>query len=234
MTTINPISIKASKFRQLEPTTLRIEAIYPEYRFGWDDGKKKNREFRNVNSLIKDAEVDVNDKRIQFNEGESTKLMEKVWKDWRYVLVEVAEQIGAPFFKLYKKVFDIDVTISKEITIHWLWNPELKEEVSLDFESGDKLRIKSFSASKIQDIAKSMMLQKGIAKVEVTKRDRTTGVEKKEMALPYNWEDNILSQMVGKAFEFAVDGSGLDTKYSFRESEFVLPTKELTLDDVPF
>lgn len=59
--------------------------------------------------------------------------------------------------------------------------------------------------------------------------------------LPRDWENDVLDKMINRAFEMAVTGAGLQTKYTFvpviDEGQFEsteAPSDEITIDDVPF
>ena len=59
---------------------------------------------------------------------------------------------------------------------------------------------------------------------------------------PFDWEDGVKNQLEGKFIQMRVKGTGLETKYIFKEvAPFLVEekqsnstTEELTLEDVPF
>lgn len=230
------LTIKPSQFRQLEATRSKITNIYPEYRYGWDDVQKRNRTFIHVPASVTASLIKKGDPSLNLEGVTEKKLMEQIYDKAQggFMLKNVDEKINAAFFKLFKKVFDIELQLESHIKLTWIWNPEEKKEVEYDTDSWETIRVRAFASSKIQKLAKAMMLTKGIQKVEMLKRDRTTWVEKKEMDLPYNWEDSVLPAMIGKCFEFAVDGSWLDTEYTFREVGEIKIQEPIAIEDIPF
>lgn len=218
---------------------MKIVQIYPEYRYGFDKPTSKFGEFHFFPDSCTADVVFSWDPSAKPQAGEkSFHLREQSWntEQWKFQFKKMG-RLDGNFFKTYKKVFDVEVQLETPVTIP-VWDKEAKQEVPYTIQPWETVRLKAFSANKIQLLAQSMMLTKWIEKVEMVKKDRTTGVEKKEMSLPYDWENQVLDKMVGKSFEVGVIGSGLDTKYSFREiSDIVVPTPksdEISIEDIPF
>jgi len=234
------IKIKSSLFRSLEPTQVQIVNIYPSYRYGWNDSEKTYKTFSYFpDSATKDvlfqwdAEAIPSDNETRFH----LRLQEYDKSVGKFKFTKVAPP-NKDFFKTYKKVYDIEVALKSPVTV-MVWDKNANREVEYTTSPWEVVRLTAFPASRIQSIAQSMMLTKGIDKVEVDVKDRLTGEVKKEKRLPFNWEDAIVPSMVGKAFEFAVDGTGLDTKYSFKEvSPFPLSDNTkgdgINIEDIPF
>jgi hypothetical protein len=58
--------------------------------------------------------------------------------------------------------------------------------------------------------------------------------------MPYDWEDKLVGELVGKFITFKVRGTWLDTRYTFKEGkefEVTPSTKEessIKVEDIPF
>lgn len=168
-------TIKPASFKHLEPTRMRIDEIYPEYRYGWSAADNKFREFNyfpdtaTAQSVFSgDEGTKSNDPAVRFH------LREKFWDDGaKKFRFEKMGQLDGTFFKTYKKVFDVEVTLESDVSVP-MWDKDKKAEVPEVIPAGTTVRLKALSSKKIQDIASSMMLTKGIEKVDMKKRDRTT------------------------------------------------------------
>ena len=231
------IKIKSSQFRNLEPTKVLIKNIYPSYRFGWVESERTFHTFIYFPDSCTADVVYSGDEGTKPQDGETKMhLRKQEWDDnaGKFKFTKVAPP-NLEFFKLYKKVYDVELMLDTPVTIP-VWDKEARQEVNYTTTGWETIRLTALPASRLQAIAQSMMLTKWIEKKDVTFKDRLTWETKTEKRLPFNWEDDILGEMIGKAFEFAVNGSGLDTKYSFREVPAFeeVEKKELDLSDVPF
>ena len=180
-----------------------------------------------------DPSAKYNDPTVRFH------LREKKWNDTeKKYSFEKMGKLDGNFFKQYGKVFDIDVMVESAITLPQ-WNRETAQEEAVDILPWEVIRLKAVSAKKIQDIAKSMMLSKGVEKVKFQRKNRTSGNMEEVEDLPRDWENTILDKMINRAFEMAVTGTWLDTKYTFAPVvDFKEPTQsqdeEIKVEDIPF
>lgn len=219
------IKIKYSQFRNLEPSQILIKDIYPAYRSGWNETESKTKSYVYFADTVTKDVVFQWDESIDYGEKNSTAQHLRL-QEWdnemrKFKFTKVAPP-NRDFFQMYKKVFDVDVAIQSPCKIQ-VWDNETRQMVDYTIEAGEEVRLVALPAKKIQDIASSMMLTKGIEKVDVEVKDRVTGAVTKTKKLPFNWEDAVLQPMIGKAFEFAVEGIKLDTKYTFREVQAFEP-----------
>lgn len=236
------IKIKYSQFRNLEPSQILIKDIYPAYRSWWNDGESKTKSYIYFADTVTKDVVYQWDESIDYGDKESrTHLRLQEWDNElrKFKFTKVAPPTR-DFFQMYKKVFDVDVVIQSPCKIQ-VWDNDSRSMVDYTVDAWEEVRLIALPAKKIQDIASSMMLTKWIEKVEVEVKDRVTGEVTKTKKLPFNWEDGILGSMIGKAFEFSVDGVKLDTKYAFREVQAFEPrvrdttlVGDIELADLPF
>ena len=214
--------------------------IYPEDRYGWSELANTYRECNyfpdtaTAQTIMSwDPSAKYNDPTVRFH------LREKKWNDTeKKYSFEKMGKLDGNFFKQYGKVFDIDVMVESAITLPQ-WNRETAQEEAVDILPWEVIRLKAVSAKKIQDIAKSMMLSKGVEKVKFQRKNRTSGNMEEVEDLPRDWENTILDKMINRAFEMAVTGTWLDTKYTFAPVvDFKEPTQsqdeEIKVEDIPF
>ena len=169
------ITVNPKHFRKLKSTRMKIVEIYPEYRYGWSDAANKFREFNYFPDTATaqtvysgDEGTKSNDPTVRFH------LREKLWDDTASKFkFEKMGKLDGQFFKNYSKVFDVDVKIESDVKIP-TWNRETKTEMEVNTPAGSIVRLKAVSSKKIQDIAKSMMLSKGIAMVKFQRKNRLT------------------------------------------------------------
>lgn len=234
------IKIQSSSFRNLEPSKLQIVSIFPHYRHWWNELDGKYRTFIYFpDTCTSDVVYQWDFKSVDSNESTSYHLRLQEYDKWvgKFKFTKISPP-NKEFFSMYKKVFDIEVTLDTKVVVD-VWNKDLKKNAPYEIQPWEIIRLTWFPASRLQAVAQSMMLAKKLEKVEVNVKDRKTWELKKEMRLPFNWEDWIINEMIGKAFEFSVDWSGLDTKYSFREvtpfmSELVGSKEPIDIEDMPF
>lgn len=212
------IKIKYSQFRSLEPAHILIKDIYPAYRSGWNDAESKTKSYIYFPDTVTqdvvfhwDASIDYTDKSSK----QHLRLQEWDNDAKKFKFTKVAPP-NRDFFKAYKKVFDVDITLNTNCMVQ-VWDSTAKAMVDYRIDEGEDVRIIALPAKKIQDIASAMMLTKGIEKVDAEVTDRVTGKVTKTKKLPFDWEDSILGSLVGKAFQFTVEGEKLETKYAFAE-----------------
>jgi len=225
------IKIKYSQFRNLEPAHILIKDIYPAYRSGWNEAESKTKNYIYFPDSATQDVVFQWDTSIDYTDKSAkSHLRLQEWDNdaKKFKFTKVAPP-NRDFFKAYKKVFDVDVILSVDVSVQ-VWDSNAKTMVDYTISAGEDVRITALPAKKIQDIASSMMLTKWIEKVDAEVTDRVTWKVTKTKKLPFDWEDGILASLINKAFQFSVEGEKLETKYAFAEvPAFEVAARDTTL-----
>lgn len=231
------LKIKNSQFRKLEPSHLMIVNIYSPYRMGWVESEKKNKTYVYFPNTCTADVVYSWDPSATMQEGE--KKVHLRLQEWDNEARKFKfTKVGNVDLKVFKKVYDVEFAVSSPVDVK-VWDGTQSKEVDYSISSWEVIRVTGFPASRIQGICESFMLMKGIEKVDANVTDRLTWEKKVEKRLPFDWEEGVLRQLKDKCFEFAVNGSWLETKYSFREVpsfevKEVEEKKWVTIEDLPF
>ena len=114
------------------------------------------------------------------------------------------------FFRLYKKVFDIEVQFQATTKLKTRGKLEDGTYGQVEVE-GDEFEVKAVSASHIRTMLK--MFTK--ATKEIQKVPRKDKMGNPTMDLPFDWEDKVKDKLVGICASLDVEGSGLRTEYNF-------------------
>lgn len=229
---VSEASVNSSQFKNLQEIPFGILKVYSPYRHWWDDVAKKFRSFYNFPKRITDDVVFSGDERAKIQEGDEFELREKYWDDSakKFAFKKFVPYQG--FTKMAKKVFDVDITPSSDVSFN-IWDNSIKQEVPVKFGRGSTFTIKALGASKIISAIEALDLDAGVQLVE--RKDRTGNLVK---ARPFDFEDAIAKSLAGKFVSFKVRGSGMETRYSFKEAnEFdpaEVPKTSVSIEDVPF
>lgn len=135
------IKINNKYFKLLEPAEIQIVDIYPSYRSGWNETERKFKNFYYFPNSITQDVLWQGEERNELKEGESSHLRieeyDKEAKKFKFTKVDTPNY---EFFKLYKKVYDIDVIASKNVTVK-VWDKEASAEVNKVIPAGEVIRI---------------------------------------------------------------------------------------------
>lgn len=190
--------VYAKQFRKLKQFT--VEDIYKPYRSGGVrvDGKFIPRTFKPV--------------------GEGLK--EQVYENGGFELKDFSDKMDRDFFKTYKKVFDVKVTLPESIDIETTKKVDGKNVIV----NTDEIVINGLSAFKVQE-----MLKADFDIVPPMNGDK----------VKFDWEDEFYEKLKGRTFQMQVTGEGLDTEYRFKLIEKVSASdfddmKTATDDSLPF
>jgi hypothetical protein len=239
--------IKNKNLRKLDENTFLIKKVYPSYRDGGLETKQPDgtvkyvgKTFVYVPKRIKDEVVLQGDEQLKFIQGDEMELREAVWdKELKTrKFVKVKQKLDKDFFSTYKKVYDVEVAVKSGFTIP-VWDKDAKKEVDTKFDDGVSATLVAFPAGRLKNMIEALDLDKGIQLVQGKDKAGNDA-----MVRPFDWEDTVKNKLEGKFVEMRVRGTGLDTKYSFREGkEFVeLNTaedvfdngEEIAVEDIPF
>lgn len=229
------VSVEASKMRVLSDKSILILKVYKPYRKGWDDVNKKFRSFYYFPARLTEDVVYSWDESAKIKDGDTFVLREKFWDDVakKYAFKRITLEKG--FNKLYKKVFDVDVAINKDTTLK-VYDGGLKKEIDVTMGLGNTFTIKWVPSSRVIGMLEAYDLDADVPMIDG--KDKLGNPTK---VRAYDFEDALVSQLVGKFVKFKVRGEGIDTRYTFKEGESFDPTSmpetqkdEVTIDDVPF
>lgn len=230
----NYASIKSKEFRNLDGTSFRIDNVYFPYLSGWVESQRKFREFVKFPARLTDAVVFSGDERAKPEGDEKMEYREKIWNNGKAEFHKVTEKMDKAFYTLFKKVFDVEVTLATPVTFN-VWDSEEKREVKKALTS---IRVRGLGSSKIKSMLEDLELDGEVPLVDG--KDKAGNPAK---VRPFDWEDGIRKNLEGKFVKVKVRGTGMDTKYSFKEGEpftedeaqpLVKKDKELDLSDIPF
>ena len=143
------IYLKAKHFRLLDKKGFVIENVYPAYRSG---GVEVNGKF--VGKSFYSFPVEGTDK---------TEFREKIWnKDLReFQFVKYEGKLDKEFFSVYKKVFDIEVSLLDSISAP-TWDSISRSEIDTFIAIGDKVVFQGVSSSKLKTLMEDLELDDGV------------------------------------------------------------------------
>ena len=244
--------VKRSQHKLLGEQSLKIKKVFNNYRSGWVEvaGKYVARSFIYFPKRLTEDMVVSWDERAKLtpqDEG-NMELREKKWnKEARqFEFYKVTDKLDREFFAAYKKVYDIEIVTSKDITLP-LWDSASRTEVPTLVPANSEVILKEFPASRLKALLEALDLDGSIQLVDG--KDKAGNPAKVK---PYDWEDDVKDLLNDKFFSFKVRGEGLDTTFTFKEAKefevanvdsaqevFDVPTEpatkqEIDVNDLPF
>ena len=195
----------AKHFRTL--TEFTVKNIYPFYLSGGIRvaGKFQGRTFK----YDEDGKI-----MEQVWNGSEMELVEPTGKVWIYEKFQKEDEDGNEgrsyeadfkdafkdkhFYRTYKKVFDVALSLPKAIDIE---TTKKGDDGDYIVESTDEVVIKGLGRYKVQEMLRSDF--SFIVPTDDQDREK------------FDWEDDFYKTLVGKTFQMRVTGTGFDTKYQF-------------------
>lgn len=236
----NVIRVKGKHFRSLAWKTLKVEKIYNFYRQGWLENEKKFRTFVYFPSRIADEVIISWDERAKVVEGETMELREKFWDSdlKKFIYKKVNEPINLAFYKLFKKVIDLEFTCASDFK-HETWSKELKKNVPDIVSAWEVFSIDAISSSRIKTMLDDFDLADDVPLIDW--KDKLGNPAK---VREYDWEESRRKRLEGVYFTFKVTWEGIDSRYRFKEAapfvvesaiekDFKIDTP-ISIEDIPF
>lgn len=217
------MTVYTNNLRQFAGKTMLIKEVYTAYRAGGveTNGKFVFKSFYQF-PIIDDEEIAGDDPRAK-EASDKKEWREKVFNNGKLSFVKLDKDIKwKEWFKIYKKVFDINVELEQSENIH-----RYKEV----YDDGDVAVIQGVSSSKVKDMIDALT-EFEVPLMKGKLRDGTEG-----MVAVYDYEDDAKELLKGVGFAFKVAGEGLDTKYTFKSKAFSKKEKAKEEDifkDLPF
>ena len=223
------IYIKKKFHKNIEKTPFKINKVFSHYFSGGleVDGKWRGRTFIYFPKRITDDVIVSGDERAKPQGKEEMQLRERVWNkaDKRMEFHKFKDATNRDFYKAYKKVYDVEITLGWDVVIP-LWDG--KQEVETTVSSGETVVLSEFPASRLRQLLELIESDSKIEKIEGVDK---TG--KPVKSLPFDWEDSVKSDIEGRFISFRVSGEGMDTRYLFKEvAPFHIEVNEVA--DEPF
>ena len=126
--------------------------------------------------------------------------------EWKTFVIEV-DGIKYPFFKTFKKVYDITINTETEQSI-------LKYKDVYEF--GNEITIQGVWAGKLWQILEN------VVEVEIPLWDNGFPMR--------DWEEEYVHKLVDVSFKFTVRGEWLATKYTWKEAKFATKQTESKIE----
>lgn len=225
-------TVPATQMKSLAEQSILILKVYNPYRYGWDETKKKFRSFYYFPARLLDDIVYSWDERAKIQEWDTFFLREKFWDDEakKYAFRRIT--IDTWFYKIFKKVFDIDIAPSQDTTFN-IWNQSMGKEVETTLWLGNTFTLRAVSSSRVIWMLEAFDLDSWVELVDG--KDKLGNPAK---IRPYNFEDELIKELSGKYVTFKVRGTWIDTRYTFKPgAEFSLVDnvpEGVSIEDVPF
>ena len=195
--------------RALNDKTIYVKGVYFPYYHGYDEASNKFRHFVRF-PIIPDDIVEQGDERNKpKTAGEKMEFREKVWLDGRFCFKKFTGKVNKDFFKLFPKKFDVAVEVNEPIEVS-VWDKASKSNV---LKPSDNLVI-PMKASKIKKALEDLELDSHVVLV-----DGTDKLGKPAKVMPFDYEDAIRGELVGKFIRVKVKGESIDTRYTFKEGD---------------
>lgn len=229
------INVNGKDFKKLQGVPVQVKKVYSFYRTGYVPAENKFHTY--IPFPIMSQEVIYSWDNVERKEGEETEMREQTWnkeiKKFEFRKVKYVDR------KAFPKVIDIIAVANApfEVTV---WDSTAKARLPYLISAGEEFTLQAFSSWKVRDLLETFELD---TDVEVNTENKK----------PFDWEDAIRKRLEGKAFTFRVTGSGLETRYKFKEvaafaeeeiQEVAKPKlssvadkvfdTELTIDSIPF
>lgn len=231
--------VKPKYVRKLDGKNIRINKVFNAYRSGGLEigGKWVGKSFVYFPKRITDDVIASGDERAKYAPGDelAMELREKSYnrEAGRFEFTRVKEKLDGEFFKTYKKVFDVEVTLGETVSIP-TWDKVAKQEVNSEFGIGETLMLQEFSAGKLKTLLEDLELDSHVELVDG--KDKMGNAAKVK---PYDWEDNLRKELEGRFVVIRVKGEGMDTKYKFKDGvPFEVPEEKkdggINIMDIPF
>ena len=205
--------VQASKMRVLAEQDILILNIFKPYRYGWDEDVRKYRSFYHFPARLTQDVVYSGDEEAKIKDGDTFSLREKYWdgdmKKFGFKKISVNGQ----FFKTFKKVFDVDIAPSSDAKFK-VWDGTIKQEVEVTLGLGNTFTLRGVPASRIVGMIEWLDMDGDV--VMVDGKDKLGNQAK---VRPYDFEDAIVPQLLGRFIKFKVRGEGIDTRYTFKEGK---------------
>ncbi len=226
--------VSAGQFRKLENNDIAILKIYPIYRQFFDKPANK---FHTAKAFPARLTADVvyrGDPEAKKQEGDTFFFREQFWDDNEKKFGFRKIKNDGAFYKAYKKVVDMDIVVNGSPTIE-VYDKEEKKKVNVQLSPNTVVTLQGFPVSKLISLIETFDLD---ADVELV--DGKDKAWKPAKVRPFDFEEPLIPTLVGKTFSFKARGTGLDTKYSYKEwKEFDLVpasplASELTEEEMPF
>jgi hypothetical protein len=240
--------IKTTNLRQFANSTFLVKGIYNPYFDWWLDDwvKKTHRTFikfpRSPHQILANWTEEIEEvKKLSLDNFE---LREKFWnkETSNFEFHKIKEKTDRDFFKIWKKVFDIDIQFDKEVEVE-RWGKDWKEVVKTSL-----VRVAVVGTWKIKNMILALVDEQPPMREG---KDKAWNVA---MVPEWDWEDTFKDKLVWKFIKMKVIWEGMDTKYLFSEGkEFItnnedieedvftsvkwrvkLPQEEIDIDTLPF
>lgn len=214
--------IKPKHHRNLDGNNILIKKVHNYYRTGGIEQpqtgggvKWVGKTFVNIPKRIEDDAVVQGDERLAYIKWDEMELREAVWdKDLKKrVFYKTKEKMDRDFYKVYKKVYDVEVIVQSPFK-NKVWNWETKVEEEVEFEEGTTATLSSFPVSRLKVLLETLELDEGVELVDG--KDKAGNPAKVK---PFDWEDGVKFKLEGKFVGMRVRGEGMDTKYTFKEGK---------------
>lgn len=228
--------VKRSQHKLLGEQSLKIKKVFNHYRSGGLEvaGKYVARQFVYFPKRLSDEVVISGDERAKLTPADegNMELRERKWnKETRqFEFHKVKDKLDKEFYATYKKVYDVELFNSQDVTLP-LWDSASKTEILTLVPAGSDVFLKEFPASRLKALLEALDLDASIQLVDG--KDKAGNPAKVK---PYDWEDDVKELLNDKYFSFKVRGEGLDTTFTFKEGkEFDITSDEAAqlFDEVP-
>lgn len=229
------VAVPAAKMRLLSEQSILILKVYKPYRYGWDDSEKKYRSFYYFPARLTADVVYSWSEEAKIQEWDTFVLREKFWDNNERKFWFRKIGVDRQFYKTFRKVMDIDIAPSKDVTFD-VWDSGIQKEVPVKMGLGNTFTLRWVPASRVIGMIEAHDLDANVQLVDG--KDKTGNPAK---VRPFDFEDALIGDLVGKFIKFKVRGEWMDTRYTFKEGEEFDPTTMpetqagwVTIEDVPF
>ncbi len=200
---------EAKALRALNGNSIYIKSVYFPYYTGYVEAEKRFHTFIRFPIIADDIIMQGDERSKPKTPGEKMEFREKIWVDGKVAFQKFKGKVNGDFFKMFKKTFDVALETSVPVTVK-VWDK--LEKANVDVTSNNF--VIPFGASKIKKALQDMKLDRDVEKVEGTDK-----LGKPAKVMPFDYEDGIRGDLVGKFMAVEVLGEGMDTRYIFEKTE---------------